>query len=77
LDVKTTHMQQASTPLTESSSPSTTQSEDRFSVGWRRLTREEFLEAISEAVLDTVQRHESEQAAKSRDTRPDPAEPPL
>jgi hypothetical protein len=70
-------MQQACTPLTESSSPSTTQSEDRFSVGWRRLTREEFLEAISAAVLDTVQRHESEQAAKSRDTRPDPAEPPL
>jgi hypothetical protein len=77
LDVKTTHMQQASAPLTESGSQSTTQSEDRFAVGWRRLTREEFLEAISAAVLDTVQRHESEQAAKSRDTRPDPAEPPL
>jgi len=70
-------MQQAFTPLTESSSPSTTQSEDRFSVGWRRLTREEFLEAISEAVLDTVQRHESEQAAKSPNTRSDPSESPL
>jgi hypothetical protein len=77
LDVKTTHMQQASTPLTESSSQSTAQSEDRFAVGWRKLTREEFLEAISAAVLDTVQKHESEQAAKSRDTRPDPAESPL
>jgi hypothetical protein len=70
-------MRQESTPLTESSSQSTTQSEDRFAVGWRKLTREEFLEAISAAVLDTVQRHESEQAAKSRDTRADPAEPPL
>jgi len=77
LDVKTTHMQQEPTPLTESDSQSTTQGEDRFAVGWRKLTREEFLEAISAAVLDTVQKHESEQAAKSSDTRPDPAEPPL
>ena len=70
-------MQQEPTPLTESDSQSTTQGEDRFAVGWRKLTREEFLEAISAAVLDTVQKHESEQAAKSSDARPDPAEPPL
>jgi hypothetical protein len=70
-------MQQESTPLTESDSQSTTQGEDRFAVGWRKLTREEFLEAISEAVLDTVQRHESEQAAKSSDNRLNPAESPL
>jgi len=70
-------MRKESTPLTESDSQSTIQGEDRFAVGWRKLTREEFLEAISAAVLDTVQKHESEQAAKSSDTRPDPAEPPL
>jgi hypothetical protein len=70
-------MQQEPTPLTESDSQSTTQGEDRFAVGWRKLTREEFVEAISAAVLDTVQKHESEQAAKSPSTRPAPAEPPL
>jgi len=70
-------MRKESTPLTESDSQSTIQGEDRFAVGWRKLTREEFVEAISAAVLDTVQKHESEQAAKSPNARPAPAEPPL
>ncbi len=41
------------------------ESDDKFAVGWQRLTREEFLEAISEAVLDRVPRQELEQLEKS------------
>ena len=50
------------------------ESDDRFAVGWQRLTREEFLEAISEAVLDRVPRQELEQLEKSdrlRDSHPE------
>jgi hypothetical protein len=43
----------------------TIDNEGRFAVGWQRLTRQEFLEAISAALLDKVQKHESEQAEKS------------
>jgi hypothetical protein len=42
-----------------------TENEDRFSVGWQKLTREEFLEAISAAVLDKVRRLELQQGEKS------------
>ena len=54
-----------------------TENEDKFSVGWQRLTRQEFLEAISAALLDKVQkvqRHELEQSGKSGEFPQKPAE---
>jgi hypothetical protein len=41
------------------------ENDDRFAVGWQRLTREEFLEAITAALLDRVPRHELEQSEKA------------
>ncbi len=50
-------------PATDSNGHSN-ESEAKFAVGWQRLTREEFLEAISAALLDKVQQHESERSEK-------------
>ncbi|MGD0963208.1 MAG: hypothetical protein ABSA57_04805 [Candidatus Acidiferrales bacterium] len=54
-----------------------TENEGKFSVGWQRLTRQEFLEAISAALLDKVQkvqRHELEQSGESGEFPQKPAE---
>jgi hypothetical protein len=48
--------------------PTETESEARFAVGWQRLTRQEFLDAITVAVLDKVRRHQLEQGEN-----PDPS----
>jgi len=42
------------------------ESEAKFAVGWQRLTREEFLEAISAALLEKVQMRESEHGEEAR-----------
>jgi hypothetical protein len=39
--------------------------EFRFAVGWQRLTRQEFLEAIVVAVLDKLQKHRAELAERA------------
>jgi hypothetical protein len=57
-------MEKVSVPAVDVTIP-LSEHDDRLAVGWQRLTREEFLEAVSSAVLDTVQKHESEQAQKS------------
>ena len=41
------------------------ENDDRFAVGWQRLTRQEFLEAISAALLDRLPKHELDQSEKS------------
>lgn len=41
--------------------PTETESETRFAVGWQRLTRQEFLDAITVALLDKVRRRQLEQ----------------
>jgi hypothetical protein len=48
--------------------PSETEPETRFAVGWQRLTRQEFLDAITVALLDKVRRHQLEQGEN-----PDPS----
>lgn len=35
-----------------------TETQDRFAVGWQKLTREEFLEALAAALVEKVQNHQ-------------------
>jgi hypothetical protein len=60
---KTLSLRKGSMPPPDVNGPPK-ESEDRFAVGWQRLTRQEFLEAISAALLDRVQKHDLENAEK-------------
>jgi len=51
-----------------------TETEARFAVGWQKLTRDEFLEAIAVALLDKVRNHQLEQL---RNLAPLPPELPI
>jgi hypothetical protein len=51
-----------------------TETEARFAVGWQKLTRDEFLEAIAVALLDKVRNHQLEQAEKSSSSPPGAAD---
>jgi len=45
------------------------ESETRIAVGWQRLTKQEFVEALTAALLDKVQNHLSEHVDKTESSR--------
>ena len=50
--------------LTAAAKAQATNSEAKLDVGWQKLTSDEFLDALTSAVIETLQNHRSPQTAK-------------